>query len=238
MDRDALHRWIDENFESITEQEALEVLANPFCTTQLCRRIAQTPRLTGFHSIRERLVAHRLTPHGHSLKLVHYLYWSDLLRLSVDVKIPAVVRRAMENNLLNRLPKLTVGERVATARACSREVIKALLFDPDRKVFASLLINPRLVEDDLLALIGSERATVHQLQLIADDRKWSFRIAIRRALVLNPDTPRFAAASQLKYLGRRDLEQLMKNPETSTYLKRCIERLDEQRAQRDRSNPS
>ena len=47
----------------------------------------------------------------------------------------------------------------------------------------------------------------------------------RVALVLNPRTPRSVAASQLRFLSRRDLVSIHENPATSTYLRRCIERI-------------
>ena len=37
--------------------------------------------------MRLRLVAHKQTPQAHAVKLIHYLYWADLVRLGVDVKI-------------------------------------------------------------------------------------------------------------------------------------------------------
>ena len=211
--------------QSLTEDETLAILENRFVTPKLLSKIAQTPRLVGFYSVRLRLVAHRQTPQAHAVKLVHYLYWFDLLRLSIDVQVPAPVRRAIDTQLLLRVDKLTVGERISSARACSSALIKVFLYDPDPKVFASLLINKRLREDDLLALVSSDRATVEQLQMIASDPKWSFRYSLRKALVLNPATPRSAAASQLRFLTRVDLKRIHANPETSTYLRRCIERL-------------
>ena len=63
------------------------------------------------------------------------------------------------------------------------------------------------------------------LRLLAEDRKWAYRYAIRKALVLNPKTPRAAAATQLRYLSRKDLRHIHSNPEISVYVKRCIERL-------------
>lgn len=223
--RQELVRFVDENVKSIAEDEALAVLDNPYCSAAICQQIAQNPRLVGYYAVRLKLVAHRHTPQAHASKLVHYLYWSDLLRLSLDVKVPAPARRAMETQLLIRLEKLTLGERVSAAKRCGPALIKALLYDPSPRVFASLLINQRLREDDLLDVASSPRATPEQLRLLADDRKWSYRYAIRKALVMNPLTPRASAASQLRFLTRHDLRQIATRAETSTYLRRCIERI-------------
>src|SRR5579863_3799719 len=206
--RDELSDFVKENVRALLEDEALAVLDNPYVTPAICQQIAHVQRLTSFYSVRLRLVALKQTPQAHALKFVHYLYWSDLVRLSVDVKVPAAVRRAIDNLLVNKVDKLTLGERITCAKRCSQALIKVLLFDPDPKVFESLLINQRVREDDLLFLASSNRASAAQLQLLAADGKWSYRYAIRKALVMNPTTPRSVAVSLLRSLSKRDLSAI------------------------------
>lgn len=213
------------NGGSLLEAEVIALLDNPHCPSSVCETLAMNLRLAAFYSVRLRLVRNRATPLGQSIKLVHYLHWPDLLRLSVDVKVPAQVRRAVDTQLLLRVDKLSRGEKIAAAKRCSAALIRLFLFDSDEKVFAALLINQRLREEDLLLLADSDKATVEQLLMLSSDPKWSLRYGIRRALVLNPATPRAAAASQLRYLSRRDLAIIHGHPATSTYLRRCIERL-------------
>ena len=225
MPRDGIAGFVDENASVLSEEETLAVLENPYVTPQILSKIAQSPRLTGYYSVRRKLVAHRQTPLAHAVKLVHYLYWTDLLHLSVDVQVPAPVRRAIDTQLLLQVEKLGLGERISSARRCSSALIKVFLFDPHPRVFEALLVNNRLREDDLLALAASGRATSEQLMMLAHDPKWSFRYAVRKALVMNPATPRAAAASQLRFLSGKDLRQIHANPATSVYLRRCIERM-------------
>jgi hypothetical protein len=223
--RSELEAFLQENLPSLTEDEALASLENPFITPQLIGKLAQNPRLTGFYAVRQRIVAHPQTPQAHAVKLVHYLYWFDLVRLSVDMRVPPPVRRAIDTQLLMRVEKLSLGERIASARRCGAALIKVFLYDPNAKIFESLLINKRLREEELLALLASKQVTAEKLGMVAADMRWSFRYAVRKALVLNPVTPRAAAASQLRYLSRKDLRQIHSNPSTSVYLRRCIERL-------------
>jgi hypothetical protein len=68
--------------------------------------------------------------------------------------------------------KLSLGEKIASAKRCSAALIKVFLFDPDPKVFAALLINQRLREEDLLLFAGSESALPESLRLLAADQKW------------------------------------------------------------------
>src|ERR1700736_2947308 len=95
LPREELLHFVNENLPSLLEDEVLAVLDHPFITPTICQKIAQTQRLTGFYSVRLRLVAHKQTPLAHAVKFVHYLFWADLVRLSVEVKVPAPVRRAI-----------------------------------------------------------------------------------------------------------------------------------------------
>jgi hypothetical protein len=225
LPRADLEAFLFENLSALTEDETLAALENPFITPQLIGKIAQNARLTGFYAVRLRMVGHRQTPQAHAVKLVHYLYWFDLLRLSIDMQVPAQVRRSIDTQLLSRAEKLSLGERIASAKRCGGALIKVFLFDPHPKVFESLLVNKRLREDDLLALISSTQCSAEKLEMIAADAKWSYRYAVRKALVLNLNTPRASAASQLRFLSRVDLRQIHANPATSVYLRRCIERI-------------
>jgi hypothetical protein len=219
-----LSAFVSEHVSSLLEDEALAILDNAHCSAAVCQMLARSPRLTAFYSVRLRLVQHRATPLTHAVKLVHYLHWPDLLRISVDVTVPPQVRRSIDTQLLANLPKLSLGEKIAAAKRCSAALINVLLFDPDPNVFASLLINQLIREEDLLLLATSDTASAENLGLLAADQKWSSRYAIRRALAVNPSTPRSVAASQLRFLSRRDLRIIHDDPATSTYLRRCIER--------------
>ncbi len=234
VSRDDLAGFVSEYVRTLTEEEALAVLENPYITPAIIQKIAHVERLAAYYSVRLRMVAHRLTPQAYAVKFVHYLYWFDLVRLSVEVTVPAPVRRAIDNQLVARVRELTAGERIATARRCSSALIKALLFDHDPRVFEALLVNQRLREDDLLHLASSSRATPEKLALLGSDMKWSSRYAIRKALVMNPLTPRATAAAQLRYLPVRELRRIYANPSTSIYLRRCIERMEEDSQTRKR----
>jgi len=225
MAQHGLTDFLSTHLHDLQEDEALAVLSNRNCNSALCDQISRSARLTAQAGIRSKLVEHRATPQSQALKLIHYLFWSDLVRISTDMQVSPVVRRAIDSRLLAMVTRLTLGEKIAAAKRCSRELIRVFLFDEHPRVFEALLINSRLSEEDLLRLIGSEEARAHQLMMIASDRKWSGRYEVRRALVLNPRTPKSIAASQLRFLKRDDLVMLLRRPSTSVYLQRCIERM-------------
>src|SRR5436305_2284972 len=159
MSRERLETYVADNVAHLFEDETLAVLENAHVTPQVCQQIARSARLTAFYSVRLRLAGHRQTPQAHAVKLIHYLYWFDLLRLSVDVKVPPTVRRSIDQLLLTNVNKLSLGEKISSARRCSAALIKVFLFDADVRVFESLLMNQRLREEELVSLASSPRAT-------------------------------------------------------------------------------
>ncbi|MGA7613989.1 MAG: hypothetical protein WBX15_02305 [Thermoanaerobaculia bacterium] len=232
LGREELEELVRDRIAKLTESEAIAVLRNPYSNRAVCELIAGARALTSFYSVQLQLVRHRHTPPPHSLRFVPHLYWSDLVRLSIDVRIPPMVRRAMDEQLLVRLQKMTSGEKISIGRLCSQTILNVLLFEQDRRIFASVLINPRLVEADLVRLINSGKASVDQLTMIGENAKWSSRNEIRRALVLNPRTPKAVAASQLRRMPISLLRDLSRDRRLSLYLRRCIENLQSHPAKR------
>ncbi|MFA6956636.1 MAG: hypothetical protein WC538_12265 [Thermoanaerobaculia bacterium] len=226
MNREELNAFATANLASIGEDEAVAVLSNRFCTPPVCAAIAANSRLASYYDVKLRLVTCRATPQHLALKFVRHLYWSDLLRFSTDVQVAPTIRIAIDAQLLSALPRLTLGEKISTAKSCSRDVGKALAGDADLRVFAALLNNARLREDDLVAFLQSDRATAEHVTMVAAHGKWGFRYSVRRALASSPVAPRAIAASQLRYLRREDRDALSRNPATSVYIRRCIESLE------------
>ncbi len=225
MNRDELESFVEASFESMIEEEALAVLDSHFCTNTIAARIAQSPRVTGRYSVKRALVAHRLTPQGQAMKFVHHLQWRDLLGLSTDVRVPPAVRRSIEENMKMKLRKLSLGEKIASAKFCSKTIMQALMEEGEPKIFSSVLINSRLTEDHLLEHLISEDASGEHLRIVSDHPKWSSRYRIRRAVAMNPQTPRAVAASLLTRLRKEDLTEMDRSPKTSRYLRACIDRL-------------
>src|SRR5688500_5686140 len=111
LGREELNRFVTENVSSLAQEEALSVIANRYVTAPILGKLAQDQRLTGFYAVRLALVGHRQTPLAHAVKLVHYLYWFDLIELSVNVQVPAQVRRAVDTQLVNKVNKLSLDRK-------------------------------------------------------------------------------------------------------------------------------
>lgn len=99
---------------------------------------------------------------------------------------------------------LTLGERKALARGGRRELLSALLRNPDASVIANLLENPRLTERDVLA-VASRRPVRGDVLRVLSASRWVTRYHVKRALVLNPYTPGNLAVRLVGTLFANDL---------------------------------
>ena len=234
MTPDELRAFVEADAEAMGEEEVLAVLEHPYSSAQVVARIANQARLTSYYSVRAKLVAHRYTPRGHALKFVHYLFWTDLLRMSTNVHIPPAVRRAIDVNLAAKLGQLSVGEKISMARACTRELIPALLRDPSPRVLTSLMTNSRLTEEAILVALGEGSFHAEKLRTLAADPKWSRRYSIRLAVARHPQSPASTAASQLRHLRRSDLSEIERDDQVPLFVRRCAERMLDPRSEEPR----
>ena len=134
------------------------------------------------------------------------------MRLGLDMRLHPIVRRAAESRLVERLPVLAVGEKMAIARSAPPGVLSALRNDPTPRVVAALLENPRLTEGLLLPLVASEGALPSVLAVVAGNPKWSVRYPVRLALCQNARTPLDRVLILLPLLKRGDLCSVAANP--------------------------
>lgn len=201
--------------ERVGEMEAgaaQQALRNPHCTAEVVEALADHPRLVSFYEIRRDVALHPRAPEPLALRFVPGLFWRDLVTLGLDTRVRPRVRRAADEHLVLRLPRLAVGEKVAIARRAGAGVIAHLRHDPSPRVVAALLDNPRLTED-LLAPVAHAAATpAPVLALIAADRRWGARYSLQAALSRNPATPVAAALRILPLLRKPELRAAAQDP--------------------------
>jgi hypothetical protein len=200
--------------------DLLEVLRNPYCTPEIAARIADAPGWRHAHAVRELLAGFRGLPLGKALDLLATLPWTSLLRLAQEPKAPPVVRRHAEKKLLGRLPKLTLGERIALARRAHRPILRSLLGSRDAEVLEALLDNFRMVENDVLLMIHVAGIGARGvLPTIARHHRWGSCHAVRQAIARCPYAPLPTALAALVQLSSGDVRRLLRSPELSQALR-------------------
>lgn len=203
---------LTDRLEEIEPAEARQLFRNPFLTGVHIERVLASNRLLSAYEVRMEAARHPRTSRLIALRFIPGLYWADLVRLGLDMRLHPTVRRAAETRLVERLPVLAVGEKMAIARSAPPGVLQALRNDPTPRVIAALLENPRLTEGLLLPLVASEGALPSVLAVIAGSPKWSVRYPVRLALCQNTRTPLDRVLILLPLLKRGDLCSVAANP--------------------------
>ncbi|MCH7665051.1 MAG: hypothetical protein IH936_03855 [Acidobacteria bacterium] len=183
-------------------------LRNPHASKRVIDLILGERRLLLSHKVPKALVQHPKTREARALNLVPALSWSDLAEVGGNTRIRQRVRLAADRYLIERLPRLEIGERVAIARKAGPGVIAPLLQDPDLRVVEALLENPRLTEALLAPFVHGDTVRPEILGRIASDRKWGSRYSIRDGIARNPKTPSGTALKLLAYLKKSDLRDV------------------------------
>ena len=211
---------VEELAGRLEPKAARRALRNPHATAELVARLAAEQRLLAVYEVRRDLALHPRAPEALALRLVPGLFWRDLLALGADTRVRPTVRRAAELHLAERLPGLAVGEKAAIARRASPSLIALLRHDPSVRVVAALLDNPRLTEGLLEPLAHSAQALPPVLDLIAADRRWGARHALRAALARNPRTPLATALRLLPSLKKPELRAVAVDPRSPEPVRR------------------
>ncbi len=160
--------------------------------------------------VRRLLVQHPQAPLSLARSLLAYLFWKELMEVSVNLRVNPLLRRQAERLLLVRMEELTVGEKIALARRAPRGVLGPLIRSDDTRVLRSVLGNPSLVEQDAVTIAGAPRASGEVLAYLSSHPKWGVRRPVRQALLRNPRTPVAVALKLVAALPQRELRQLIR----------------------------
>ncbi len=107
--------------------------------------------------------------------------------------------------------ELTVGERRSLARRSSRVNIDRLLEDPHPLVMRELLLNPSLVENDVVRLAARRPAHTVAMEALARSTFWLCRSRVRLSLVQNPGAPRHISGALVVVCDRGELQKIAIN---------------------------
>ena len=199
-----VRRLLDQEPEALGETEVGQILSNPHAGREVLELLAGEARLTSLYRVRSRLARHPRLPQVTALNWIPTFFWRELMEISLDPRLPPLVRRSAERQLTERLPGMALGEKVALARRAGPGALAQLRFDPAARVIAALLENPRTTEGTLVPLAARRGAPPEILGLVAKSR-WGRRPLLRRTLARNPGTPPQLALGMLEGLARGDL---------------------------------
>ena len=114
-------------------------------------------------------------------------------------------------NLLTQIRAMGVAERLKLALTGNRDARTLLLRDANRLVQRFVLQNPRITDEEIVALAKNRNADGDLLHGICRRKEWVSNYQVRLALTTNPKTPLALAVRYVPTLLPRDLRALAKS---------------------------
>ena len=197
---------LDEGVE-VPEGTLVRCLRSPACPRELVERLAACRWVRSLRRAVPLLMRHPGCPQAFAFDALPRIGWHDLLLVVRDPRTRPAIRHQGERRLLERLKRLTVGERTALARYATPGVIAAMLADEAPACIAALLDSPQFTEQDAVRLLNVNDNSACAMAVVRHPR-WGASQAVVSAAVRSPVVPLGLALGLIASLSRSRLEEL------------------------------
>jgi hypothetical protein len=159
----------------LTEDLALALLKHADVQAETFEKVVKNRSLAKSRKVKLALVQHPKIPRHILLPLLRHLFTFDLMRVALMPIVAADIKMAAEESLINRLDKLSLGEKLSLARRASGRVAAALLKDATPRVIAVALENGRLTEARVGKELSRRDANIGLIHAVRNHPKWNVR---------------------------------------------------------------
>jgi hypothetical protein len=173
----------------LNEDLALALLERRDLPLETIERLGRDPAVMKSRKVTVALAGHPRTPRHLALRLLRHFYTADLMQFGLRPAVAADLKHYAAEQLVTRLPSVTLGERLMLARRASETVAAALLLDKEARVSRTALDNARLTEAAVTKALARRNANAAFVEAVCHHAKWSVRREIRLALLRSPHTP-------------------------------------------------
>jgi hypothetical protein len=195
------------------EAHLLVLLRKRELSSGVIEAVAQHARWNKRRVVRAAIVNHVKTPKTLALRLLSLLFWKEQLKVATNIRLPMSLRVASERRLGERLPELESGEKISMAYSAPTGVLSKLALENDDKIIRALLRNPRLREEEVVAIVRRESTSGFVLRVVALSERWIQRPSVRKAIVSHPNAPIHVALTLLRHVSERELRTMLRESE-------------------------
>ena len=130
------------------------------------------------------------------------------------------------------LKEMPLGMRKFLARKPDFALIKRITRDQDHRVIENLLHNSRLTELDVVRIAATRPASPKVIEAIYNHPKWITRYRVKKAIVLNPNSPLSIAMRLVTLMSVQDLEEVVLSQGLHRLLRQEARKLIERKSHR------
>lgn len=215
-----LHEVLDH--PKATEMHIVKILTRRDLSENFLQLVAKTQWMR-YPRVQFYVVNNPKTPPAVAMNYVRLLFWRDLNYVITNFKLASEVRHLAENVIIQRLPMMALGDKIALARMTAGEVLKTLRTEKEPKIIKALLENPRITEEDVLFIVNQPKTPSPVLEVIATNAKWSLRKEVKIGLLRNPKTPLSYAINIVSSLLAPELRMLVDDQKVRLILRKMME---------------
>lgn len=206
------------------EAALVRLLRSPGCPAALVERLAGCRWVLRERRVLPLVIRHPACPRPFAMEGAARLGWRDLLDVARYPRAAPSIRRQAERKVLDLVPQLTLGERVALARVATRAVIPGLLDSADVRCVQALLDSPQFTESDAIRLLRCNERAECALAVVRHPR-WGMVPQVVRAALRHRNLPIGIALGLLVRLGSAELGELASSPDVPPSVRAASERL-------------
>ena len=133
--------------------------------------------------------------------------------------------KGVEPSLLLQLQTMTVSEKIKLSLRGNRDARMLLIRDANKMIRRFVLQNPRVGDEEIIAIAKNRSADDELLRIIGDSRDWTKNYQVRLSLVTNPKTPLVYSLRFLSGLVDRDIRMLAKSKNVSATVSAAAKRI-------------
>ena len=184
-----LHDPANAAASELTEDHALSLLKRSDITTTALALLGRNPSAMKSRKVLLALATHPRTPRHISIPILRRLFTFDLMQVTLTPAVAVDIKRAAEEQILNRLESLSLGERISLARRASGRIAAALLLDAEVRVISTALDNTHLVEASVVTALMKNNAPESLFAAASEHPQWALRREVQIALLRSENLP-------------------------------------------------
>jgi len=177
-----------------------------------------------------RMMRCKSAPPAISMSLVPMFRWVDLMHSLRLPYLPGALKKRIVDDMMETIPRLALGEKIALARQSPRPLIKHLRMLGEPRVVRALLQNANFTYEDAMFMASYPRTKSPALSTLAASPRWKSFREVKLAILRHPNAPNHCQLPLLRTLTETELMTLSKDPKLKTYTRRLITRMRQELA--------
>jgi hypothetical protein len=196
---------------ALNEDLALRLLNNHDLPQRALELLAKNASVMKHRRVIVAIVTHPRTPRFVSLPIANRLFAFELMKIATSASVPMDVKIAADAAIIQRLESISAGERATMAKLGSTKLAGALLRDPEPRIVASALDNPRMTEAEIVKALKQDDVSQSLISFVCEHRQWALRQEIQIEVLKAPHTPLAKAILVADRLPASIVKDVLKN---------------------------